>query len=71
MNQRKKCSKCWGRFLCGGTCHYNSISLGKTEFDVDEIECEIRYFLIEESLKRLIYLMEKKCNLTVFSKSLI
>lgn len=71
VNQRKKCSKCWGRFLCGGTCHYNSISLGKTEFDVDEIECEIRYFLIEESLKRLIYLMEKKCNLTAFSKSLI
>lgn len=58
VNDRAECKNCWARYLCGGTCHYNSIASGKSEFDKDEIECSLRKFLIEESLKLIIHWKE-------------
>lgn len=58
VTDRSECKNCWARYLCGGTCHYNSIALDKSEFDKDEIECSLRKFLIEESLKLIIHWKE-------------
>ena len=67
VNDRKKCQFCWARFLCGGTCHYNSIISKNSEFEVDDIECELRMFLITESINMIIKLMEKGADLNEFA----
>jgi radical SAM protein with 4Fe4S-binding SPASM domain len=63
VNQREKCSICWARYLCGGTCHYNSIVNHKTEQDVDDIECKIRISVITDSINFLIRMIENKIDM--------
>jgi radical SAM protein with 4Fe4S-binding SPASM domain len=63
VNQREKCSICWARYLCGGTCHYNSIVNNKTEQEVDDIECQIRMSVITESINFLIRMIENKIDM--------
>ncbi|MCF0124844.1 MAG: SPASM domain-containing protein [Clostridia bacterium] len=57
-----KCSECWARYLCGGTCHYNSIVNNKTIFETDDFECQIRKCVIEEAINFLIKLIENKID---------
>lgn len=67
----EKCSSCWARFLCGGTCHYNSILSNKSIYKPDGVECQIRKFVINESINLLIRLIEKNINLNLILKKII
>ena len=70
VNEREKCKSCCARFLCGGTCHYNSIISKGSEFDIDDIECDLRMFFITESLEMIIKLMEKQYDFSLLAKNL-
>ena len=70
VNERDKCNNCWARYLCGGTCHYNAIVSKQSEYQTDDIECELRKFLVSESINLIIKLMEQKVDLKVFAKIL-
>lgn len=70
VNEREGCKSCWARFLCGGTCHYNSIISKGSEFDIDDIECDLRMFFITESLEMIIKLMEKQYDFSLLAKNL-
>jgi len=69
VTEMSKCNTCWARYLCGGTCHYNSIVSGKTVYDPDDIECYIRKSVITESIKFLIRLIENNINLNYVYKA--
>lgn len=53
-----KCSICWARYLCGGTCYFYSIKKYNDKFSVDEIECKFRKSLIEKSIRLYVSLYE-------------
>lgn len=71
VNQLDKCPSCWARYLCGGTCHYNSIVKGKSAFEIDDIECSIRKYVIEESINFLLRLIENKIDMTKVAKAIM
>lgn len=71
VNQIKECSSCWARYLCGGTCHYNSIVNKKSVYEKDDLECEIRQFVITESINFLIKLIENKIDMTKVAKAIM
>ena len=70
VDERVPCKSCWARFLCGGTCHYNAIISKNSEFETDDIECELKLFLIKESIKMVINLMENNADMNAFAKAL-
>lgn len=55
----KKCSDCWARFICSGTCYYTMIL---NNGEPDEFECEIKKYLIEQ-LVGLIYSIREENQL--------
>ncbi len=63
-----KCETCWARYLCGGTCLYNSIISRNSIYKVDETECQIRKFVITESISFLLSLIENKIDIQKISK---
>ena len=63
-----KCETCWARYLCGGTCHYNSIISRNSIYKVDETECQIRKFVITESISFLLSLIENKIDIQKISR---
>ncbi len=69
VNQLDKCPSCWARYLCGGTCHYNSIVKGKSAFEIDDIECSIRKYVIEESINFFIKLIENRVDINKIIKA--
>lgn len=71
VNQLDKCPSCWARYLCGGTCHYNSIVNKKSVYEKDDLECEIRQFVITESINFLIKLIENKIDMTKVAKAIM
>lgn len=70
VNDRDKCRTCWARYLCGGTCHYNAIVSKQSEYQTDDIECELRQFLVSESINLMIKLMEQKVDMKAFVRAL-
>lgn len=70
VNERIKCKSCWARFLCGGTCHYNAIISKNSEFETDDIECELKLFLIKESIRMIIKLKQNNYDFNSFAKLL-
>ncbi len=63
VEQMENCQTCWARYLCGGTCHYNSIINNQSIYKPDFVECQIRKFIITESIMFLIRLKENNVNL--------
>jgi len=49
--QNKKCIKCNFKYLCGGTCYYQSFIKYKNLSSIDNTECKYRKFLIKRSLQ--------------------
>lgn len=68
VNDVDKCKTCWGRYICGGTCHYNSIVNDKSVYSTDEIECKIRNYAISKSISLIIKFKETKTNFTKLQK---
>ena len=71
VNQMDKCASCWARYICGGTCHYNSLKSNKSVFKTDEVECQIREFVIKESINFLIKLLENQVDMKKVTNALM
>ena len=71
VTELDKCHNCWARYLCGGTCHYNSIVKGKSVYETDDIECSIRKFVIEEAINLLLRLIENNIDMAKVSKAIM
>lgn len=70
VNQMGACSKCWARYICGGTCHYNSIISKNTVNEPDDYECQIRKFVISESISLIIRMLENSIDIRYVLKEL-
>lgn len=47
---RRKCSTCWVRFVCGGDCYYNSYINNGDMSIPEDFFCDIQEYLVELSL---------------------
>lgn len=47
---RKQCSECWARYICGGDCYHNSLLTNNNIYTPDPLYCELAKFLIKKSL---------------------
>ena len=48
---RGQCKSCWARYLCGGTCYYNSYVITGDLNKIDEVECYLRKYLIMKNIE--------------------
>ena len=71
IDDMDKCSHCWARYLCGGTCYYNNLISKNNVYSVDNIECKIRKTVITYTIDFLIRLIENGINLDNLYKALI
>jgi len=62
IQNRKQCSKCWAKHICGGDCFYNSYLANGNIYDPDPIICEMNRFFIEHAIDLLIKLQEMDIN---------
>ena len=67
VDKCEPCNTCWAKYLCGGTCYYNSLIKNKNKMIADEIECEYRKALIQKSLRLFVVLKEKDLIKSVIS----
>ena len=63
VTNRRKCMDCWARYLCGGTCFYNSFITTGNLLEPSKIECMIKEFYTKECIKLLIKLKRKKFDI--------
>lgn len=63
VTNRTNCISCWARYLCGGTCFYNSKCLTNSYNHNSPIECKIKKFYAEECIKLLVKLRSKNFDL--------
>lgn len=70
VNSRYKCKDCWARYLCGGTCYYNSLVNNGNIFIPDETECIFQKGLRELNINFLHKLFDNKINIYSFAKRL-
>jgi uncharacterized protein len=63
--KRGKCSACWARHICGGTCHVNGILLANNAMAIDPVECDLTKFLIESNLKMICELMNSEADMAM------
>jgi len=59
VNNNKKCSNCWARYLCGGTCYYGNYIFNNSKIKINEFECKYKKKLINISFR--IYLKSIIC----------
>ena len=50
---RPNCSTCWGRYICGGDCYYNSYIVNADILKPDPVVCEMNLFFIEQTIDML------------------
>ncbi len=60
---REPCSKCWARYLCGGTCFHGSLKQTGSLLGVEPVECKIRKHFAKLSLDFIIFCKENKIDL--------
>jgi len=59
VNNNEKCSNCWARYLCGGTCFYGNYVFNNDKMKINENECKHKMNIINRSFK--IYLKSMIC----------
>lgn len=47
VNNKKKCLRCWARYICGGGCHAYAIEFNGDILNPYGIECELMKHRIE------------------------
>lgn len=71
VQNRKKCSTCWARYICGGDCYYNSLDINGNPYEPDEFTCTMNRFFIENAVDLLMKLQSfDKNNLLYLAKIL-
>ena len=51
VTERRECSVCWARLLCGGPCYHRSLAVTGDAFLCNKIECIRRKALIAEAFR--------------------
>ena len=64
VNQRSRCSECWARYLCGGTCFYGSMISTGNYIDIDKVECILKKHLAENCLKLIVFMKEHNISIS-------
>lgn len=70
VDNRKGCSTCWNRYLCGGTCYFNSYTVNGNIYAIDEVECMFMKGLRTLQLEFIHGLMENGISILVIAKRL-
>lgn len=47
VNNKKKCLRCWARYMCGGGCHAYAVDYNKDILEPYAIECELMKYRIK------------------------
>lgn len=68
VDNREKCKDCWCKYLCGGTCYYNSIASNGDIGMPDSVECTLNMGVRELCLKFIHRLLDNGINLYEFGK---
>lgn len=58
VTERIPCKDCWARYLCGGTCHYSAYVNTENYMGIDSVECKLKKYLAERSIKLLVFIIE-------------
>lgn len=58
--ERELCKTCWARYLCGGTCYYDSLKDTNDISKPAQIECIINKHLAKKTLELIIFFYQKK-----------
>ncbi|MCR4733394.1 MAG: SPASM domain-containing protein [Treponema sp.] len=70
VDSREKCKDCWCKYLCGGTCYYNSM-LANGDIGIPEAaECKLNMGVRELSIKFVHRLLEEGIDLYEFGKKI-
>lgn len=51
VTTRSGCNKCWAKFICGGTCYWDSYQSKRNILEIYEPECLLNKYLIGKSLE--------------------
>lgn len=70
VDEREGCGNCWCKYMCGGTCFYNSLVKTGDLAVPDSVECKINKGVRELGLKLIHKLILAGVNLFEFGKHL-
>ncbi|MCQ2591867.1 MAG: SPASM domain-containing protein [Treponema sp.] len=70
VDDREKCRECWCKYLCGGTCYYNSLKNMKDISVPDSVECRFNKQMRVLSLGFVQKLIDSGIDLYEFGKKL-
>jgi uncharacterized protein len=63
--RRGKCKICWARYICGGTCYFDSYKTKGSILETDDVECKIKKHLLKKSLQIMYFTIEKKGSINI------
>lgn len=63
VRYRNPCNTCWAKYLCGGTCFYNSYLKNNDILRADEMECVLKKHLVKKCLELLAFASENNISL--------
>ncbi|MBR5646095.1 MAG: SPASM domain-containing protein [Treponema sp.] len=66
VTHKEKCSLCWARYLCGGTCFYSSYKTCGNYKATDPIECKIKKHLAIRCLQLVVFFKEHNISFESF-----
>ena len=64
--EREMCKNCWSKYLCGGTCYYDSFKENADISKPAQIECIINKHLAIKTLELIIFFYQKKIPFSTF-----
>jgi len=68
--KKKKCNACWNKYLCGGTCYFNSYTTKGSIYETDETECMFMKGLRALGIQFVHTLVENGVNILLIAKRL-
>ena len=70
VDERPGCKDCWCKYLCGGTCYYNSFVNSEDISVPDPVECKLKQGLLILSIRFIQKLLDSGIDLLEFGKKL-
>ena len=70
VDERPGCKDCWCKYLCGGTCYYNSFVNSEDISVPDPVECKLKQGLQVLSVKFVQRLLDSGIDLLEFGKKI-
>ena len=70
VQNRTGCKDCWNKYLCGGTCYFNSYTKNGNIYALDDVECKFMKGIRSLQLEFLHGLMDNGISILVIAKRL-